>query len=609
MPMPISHTAAVRASVATKCVRCRAELAPGTAVCPRCATNQASGERLSLAARLRRLSVRMWTIAASSALLIGLTVWVGVEAWRNWSGKPIESVVSEPSPTAGRPRLDGLVQRLFAARSLAERKQAADAITEQGAAGVAPMLERLARVPVTERDPQAIFNAARTIDLVANLGGPASAAALRDLQRHPALKEHVIRARAMLADATVSAEAAALWSDLARRRMFFERLAKLAPAEAASADRTAVGRAAEAADRQAEGLHVLAQLPESTIVGTLLETLFLSWSWLGQQRDERYSTQIWDAAKPPRDADADFRHRVRAARRVLDRTSQTATAGTRAAAGIVLANSGPQYETLRKEIVSTLAGQLSDCPPIDQQRVTWTLARLAGQRFGDLSDRSAPQDVDRTTVVAALDWARTSGIANPPPLRTARESYPPPPVPALRVITAERQLEYALLREIDAGWPTAERAADRWVTARLGLTPRLNERLDPAQHEPNLAAVAAAMVIAADSNAMAARTRIEMWSKTADQPAWLRGFAGTALAALDARAGRSVENWPTDLSPQVFEFALDRPSARLWGRLISAGGPGLLDRLRKERRALPLPIRDTLLKAAEQAAARNRKGA
>jgi hypothetical protein len=609
MPLPVAETAKVRASVATKCVRCRADLAPGTAVCPRCATNQASGERLSPAARLRRLSVRAWTITAASALLIGLTAWTVVEVWRNWSGRTVAPPVSGPSPVAGHPNVDGLAERLFAARSPAERKQAADAIIEHGTASVTPLLERLARVSVTERDPQAIFNAERAIDLVAKLGGPANAAALRDLPRIPLLKADVTRARAMLADATVSADAAALWTDLARKRMFFERLSKLAPAEAASADRTAVSRAGEAADRVADGLRVLAQLPESTIVGTLLETLFSSWSWLGQQRDERYSAEIWDAAKPPRDADADFRHRVRAARRVLDRTSQTASAGARAAAGLVLANSGPQYESLRKEIISALAAQLSECPPVDQQRLTWTLARLAGQRFGDISDRSAPQDVERTTVLAALDWARTSGIANPPPLRTARESYPPPPLPALRVVTAERQLEQALLREIDAGWPTAEKAADRWVAARLGLTPRLNERLDPAHHEPKLAAVAAAMLIAAESNAVTARTRLEVWSKAADQPVWLRGFAGTALAVLDARGGRSVERWPGDLSPAVFEFGPDRPSANQWGRLISAGGAEILDRLRKDRRVLPLPIRDTLLRAAEQAAARNRKGA
>jgi hypothetical protein len=374
-------------------------------------------------------------------------------------------------------------------------------------------------------------------------------------------------------------------------------------------DRTPLARTTEAADRLADGLHVLSQNPDSTVVGTLLEALFPSWGWLGQQRDERYASAVWDASKPPRDADADYRHRVRAARRVLDRTSQSASAGARAAAGIVLAASGPQYETLRKEIVAALAGQLSDCPPLDQQRVTWALARLAGQRFGEITDRSAPQDVERTAVLAALEWVRSSGLANPPPLRTARESYPPPPMPALRIVTAERQLEEALLREIDSGWEPAERAADRWVRAGLGLTPRLSERLDPAQREPKLFAVTAAIAIVAESNATPARTRLEVWSKSADQPAWLRSFARTALVALDVRGGRDAGNWPGELAADAFEFSAERPSTRLWGRLISAGGPALLERLRKERKAVPAPIRDTLLRAAEQAAARNRKGA
>ena len=609
MPLPVSEAGAIRATVATRCVRCRADLAPGTTICPRCSTDQATGHRVSLTRRLARTSFRTWTIAGATLLLAGLAGWIGVETWRNLKRAP---VASAPPPPASQPSSGSAVQQLFAAKSTAARNDAVHALTALGADAAEPLLARLAKLSPGERDPQTIFNVTRAIELLANLGssaGPSAVGVLRDLQRNPPLRIEAIRAGAMLGDAAVSADAAAEWIDLTRKRLYYERLARLTPAEAADADRAMLARTAEAADRLADGLHALAQSPESTVVGTLLESLFPSWSWLGQERDERYGAAVWEASKPPRDADADFRHRVRAARRVLDRTSQTASAGARAAAGIVLAASGPQYETLRREIVQALAGQLSDCPPLDQQRVTWALARLAGQRFGDVTGSSAPQDVERTAVLAALEWVRSNGLANPPPLRTARESYPPPPLPMLRVVTAERQLEEALLREIDSGWAQAEQASDRWVRAGLGLTPRLGERLDPAQREPKLFAVTAAIVIAAESGAVAGRTRLDLWAKSADQPAWLRGFAGTALAALDARGGRVAAGWPGELSAGDLEFTAERPSARLWGRLIGAGGPTLVERLRKERRALPAPLRDTLLKAAEQAAARNRKGA
>lgn len=609
MPMPGSPRAAEAVSVAANCPRCQAETAPGTYICPRCAFDVRLGKRLPLSQRLKRWRLQQWSVAVACLFLVITVCWVGWELYK--LQKPAEQAVAPLAPLANQQHPQDIseeLQRLFAATSPAERKKAIAGLNAIGGAATAPILE-IVQSGKTGPDPkQRVLNARSAIAFVAEHGTAAALESLKRLQQQSSLRIDALAARGSLADTTATGELVATWQDLTRRRLFFEQLSRVSPPLIDGADRAAVAGIQQRADQLAESLRLLGTASDSNVVSQLLDQYFNSWSWLGQERAERFASEIWDAAKPPRDSDHDFRHRIRSARRVLDRTSKNVLPATRAAAGLVLAQCGPQYESLRKEIAAALASDLSGCTGADQQRIVWSLAKLENRRFGEFGEQSYPQDASPAVIQMVLD-ASTSRMrgANVPKI----QSMPAPPVPVLRVVTAKRQLEESLLPQFDGDWESAERATTRWIAGDLGLTARILVYLDPAEKNPRLIPLGCAIALAARFEQLDARKKLNVWANATDQPAWIRAGASTAIAAMDARAGRDVSKWLSEIDVSVFDApdaGDNTPPDGYWGLLIDAGGERMRAQLRAAQGTMSARVRDTLLQAAESSATRTRRG-
>lgn len=609
MPMPESVQAVEAISITSDCPRCRAEIAPGTHVCPRCAFDLNLRRRQPLSQRMMRWGLKGWVIAAASFAVIAISVWIGLEVYRiQRPANPPVTVVEVP---ATQPQLHDLmpaVQRLFAASNSVDRKRALTALNSFGSEAVTPLLEIIRTGKTGRGAKQQTLNTRAALAFVAQHGSTVALDSLRKLQQQPALRINALNARGLLNDASATNEIVSSWCDLTRRRLFFEQLSKVAPPLVEGADRAMVSSAQQSADQLAESLRVLGAANESTVVPQLLDRYFLSWQWLGQDRAERFAAEVWDAAKPPRDSDHDFKHRVRSARRVLDRTARNVSPAACAAAALVLVQCGPQYESLRKEIAASLSAKLDSCSATDQQQVVWALASLENRRFGEFSAQSAPQDATSEIIRAVSNSASSS----PRPANGSKaQTAPAPPLPVFRVVTAKRQLEESLLPQMAKNWEAAERATDCWIASDVGLTPRLARRLDPAEKNPNPVSLGCAIAIAARTNDALARKNLSVWANAADQPAWVRASAVTAMAAMDSRAGRDISDWPQKIDVSVFgtsDVGNDAPSVAYWGLLIDAGGMPLKAQLRATGSAIPVRVRDTLLRAAESSAARTRRG-
>ena len=97
-----------------------------------------------------------------------------------------------------------------------------------------------------------------------------------------------------------------------------------------------------------------------------------------------------------------------------------------------------------------------------------------------------------------------------------------------------------------------------------------------------------------------------MWREAADQPAWVRALAYTVLGSFDARSKHWESGWPAGLdlgNPAALETEF--PVWKHFGRVLAAGGPEMLKRLREFKPApLSAEVRSKLLEAARQAADR-----
>lgn len=590
------------------CPRCRADIAPGTLVCPRCLTDVRSGKRLSFTERAKRLSVRTWVVTLLSVVAVAVVTASLIEWRRLHRPEPIPGDI-HAAPTADEPRELSAARDLLNARDAPARRAAVDALLRLGDAACPTLAAALTRLGRPGADPQATRTLIAAIDLLARTGDRRYLDSIRPLGESEPLRSAVVRARGMLGDLEAAPEVVAVWSRQLRRRLFFDRLADVSPASNQALTALVVRERREY-ERWAEAVRRLSAVDDSRIVEFMLDTYWDSWSWLGQPRDERFVAELWEAAKPPTDQDLQFHHRIRAARRVLDKTSKTGSASTRSAAGLVLRQAGPQFESLRKDIIDAIAGGIGSSTPLEQQRGVWALARLAAQNFRGLGPDSSPADVTGETVAAAVEWSRSVGVGGAgASLPTGVAAYPPPPIVARRVITPQRQLERALLTDLERDWPSAARAVTEWEAARMGFTPGIAAFLDARQRAPRYSALVGAMCIAVACNARAAEEDLRLWTESADQPGWVRGLGYTALAALEARAGRQTPGWPGGLTNDMLgDLDLGPPGLGPWAELIALGGEKMLNTLRAEELAIAETARSRLLAAAEQAL-RRRKSA
>lgn len=522
--------------------------------------------------------------------------------------KRADSAASQPVAATSGPAVPhaNVGQRVLSARNSAELATARDAARSGGAAAVDSLIAALQASP-ERASGQALRNQLCAIDLIANAGDPSAAVRLEPLARRRGLEREVLVARGLLGDRGISDALADAWLDATRSLLFIERFSNICGSDESAAASAAFESAHARAERLADAIRgVNSEAADGSVMERLLDAYWDSWSWLGQSRDERFSSAVWDLAKPRDSTDSDFRQRVRAARRVLDRTSRSGSPSARAAAGLVLLNSGPQYQSLKKDIIDTLASILPDASPLEQQRIAWSLTRLAGRPFGELTVERAPGDATKASIDAVLQWAAQQGIGKPSTTKHKADAFAAPPIPTRRVITRAAQIEADLSRTLVAGWPGAEAAIDAWRSERLGLTPRLAAELEPARAGKSPALLAAAIVAAVDAKSKDAPARLALLAEAAEQPEWVRAMAAVARALLTS--DKAAGDWPSRLtSATVGDGRGDAPGTAVWARLVAAGGRSAVDRVRSGG-SLAASVRDKLVREADRQLETTRSG-
>jgi phage host-nuclease inhibitor protein Gam len=586
-------------NVAVQCPRCGADVAPGTIICQRCFTDITTGMRLPLLQRLARIPIRTWTVCGLTVALAALFIYVGVHVVTVRLARPqTPETVLAPAPAPGFPA-EQWAARLLGAPDEQERASAREALVlgcasaaEQVARAVAAALQ--ASLGDLVSDERVTWNRRAALDVlgfaVDREGGAATGLAplLAACAARPELHVAARRAQGLLGDAAALPDLRELWLERARRYVFLRQLARLTAAGDAAVTGTAVRAARAELDYVAAALHGLKETREEGVLDALLESYWDGRTWLGQQRSEALSEELFELAKPRATAtaaDAGFeleKQAIRGARDALQRAGQRAAPAARAAAGLVLAHCAPQYESARQRIVAAVVSVLAGCEPAVQQRLTWAVARLTGRQFGRISGHGRPADVQRTDVEAVLRWARSAGVAEPGTLRTSVEDYPTPRRLTYRVVPPLRQLERDLLEEFGQGWERSRAALERWLVAGLGCTAEVRALLDPGQRSPNYPALAAALVIAAGCEARDVSRELLLWQEARDQPGWVRALAFAALGALDAKAGRWTSGWPAGWQlPPVAELEAGRPGWEHFGYTLALGGVPMIDRLER----------------------------
>ncbi|MFN0137551.1 MAG: hypothetical protein ACKVS9_15715 [Phycisphaerae bacterium] len=579
------------------CPHCHTQVASGTVLCPKCLTNVDTGQRMALGQRLALVKPLTWIgVGIGSVVAIALS-FVAFSTYRSHNVAVDAAAVeaaSQPSSVPAPTSVPVYVSKMLNAASEVELKAAIVEVRNRGQAGTDELGEALAKLP-TRSSAQQTRNQLAAVEYLLASRDRAVIPYLETVAKRPALERDVLIARGLLGDGRVKDALCGAWLDAARSRMFFERLGQLVGPDDGGVCAAAARRAAQQAERLSDSLRVLNEHEDAGIVERLLEKYWDSWTWLGQTRDERFSAAVWEVAKPRDESDADFKNRVRRARRVLDRSSQVGTPSVRAAAGLVLANSGPQYQTLKKDIMATLVTMFGEASAMEQQRIVWTLSRLAGRAFGGLDDSQQPVDADRAAVDAMLKWATEQGVGTPGTPRTKFENFSRPPAFARRVITPQVQREQSLLDGLDRGWSALGKTLDDWRAAKLGYTPRIAALFARDRGERGAVRYAAAMILAVEASRRDALPAIEALRQARDLPPTLRTMAGVAEALIEQRRS----DWPILLSAAELADGSDKPGLDAWARLIAAGGRRAIDTLRESTGSLDASERVRLADAAE----------
>ncbi len=592
-PMPPAPPARV-------CPSCGVEVGMTASHCHECQSDLLTGQRPPLGQRLRMMSWRARLVACLVVLAVASASYLGVELYliRSQPAGPRYEPVT-PAPVAANElaqallTADGLEARRAAlARLAGVERRAAPAVGE----ALAASLER------GGDDPVALGNRRAAIDLLARNGAgcPESVtewiALLRRCERVEGLRGAALRGRGLLADKEVVDELVGLWVEKLKRWLALKRVARVAKLEEQAGAGLLIGALEAEVARCGDGLRGLAEQQPTLVFGRVAELYWESWNWLGQGAGDEFADAVFELGRP-RAGRLEFNPQdVRRPRDILKGVALSGPLTARAAAGLILKRRGPQYRTLCQRIGSELVELLPTASPAQQQRMTWSAARLQGKLYGGVSTAS-PLDVTRVEVAAALEWAQLD-------LASATGPYPTPPRLSYRTVTTERLLEEDLLADLRAGWETADAALRQWRRFGLGCTPRVRELLDPGQRQPNHAALAAAFVITAEAGDQSVRPQLELWREAADQPGWVRGLAYMALGALDSRQGRWDSGWPANLDvgdPQQLDSG--RPGWEYFGRILAAGGLAARERLSEFEPAPLMPaVRDRLLEVARRVA-------
>ena len=594
VPVP-TPSQGLRTEVARACPRCRSDVAPGTAVCPRCHTVVATGKRLPLKRRLPRISLRAWTRGALAGAVVIALAFVGSEVYRNRRPRPQPSVAAVAAP-ASAPVVTHNHKNPLLEGAPAEASVALEALLALGQPGVREVAALLKETAPAALNVQRAPVVAQALEALGAHGDRSHAELVGSFRHAPGLEATALRAAARLGDREAAFAVAELWQDRLRSRLFYGRLREVLKSGSEHSG-ALVTRIQNEELAFSSALQATDDETKRVLACRLLERDWDSWSWLGQARDEAYAAELFEVLKPPRRATLDFAERIRASRRTIDAAAHEGSTSAAAAAGLVLAQAAPQYQSLRGRIGDLLKGRLPRAAPLEQQRAVWALSRLSGQPFAGAALASHPQWIDADAVAAALRWA---GAPHDPDRR-----LPDPPRFTRRVVTPPRQLEQDLLARMESGWRDQDAAVARWREAGLGYTPRVEALLDPRQRSPRYPALAAAMSVAAESGATEPLRYLEVWSRAADQPAWLRALAATAAASIRAQRGTDDAAWLTLLTDDALAgVGANQPAWTLWGRLVQLGGGRMTEPLRRDARSLSRALRDRLLFEAQRSADR-----
>lgn len=580
-----------------RCPRCQTEVAPTARICHRCHTDLATGRRLPLGRRLRLLPLRTWGMvgAATATLILAAAIGVRLYGIHGVRPKPHAAVTSRPADAAA---LRAAADDLLRAASPEARRVALARLSAAGPPAAAAVTAALAdSLDHDPRDPPLRHNRVAAIDFLAQLESavpPECLATLARCESLPELRAAALRARALLGDSAALDDLADVWLEQLRRVLLLRAVLAAADASNTPAARLVMPQATEALTRSGAGLRRLELQFGGPVFERLASAYWASWSWLGQGRGDRLADAVFDLAQPDRTT-LEFRPEdVRQPRDVMKRVATSGAPDARAAAGLILEQRGPQYQTLARSIGRGIAELIPNADAADQQRLTWAAARLSDRLFGTTA-HADPLDIPLEEIRAAQEWARpgTPPVLKPP--------YPTPPVLSYRAVTPASARRRELLAEMQRDWDHAAAALDLWLAEGLGLSPAVRELLDRGPRRVNRPAVAAAMVLAAAANEQSLRPQLEWWCDAGDQPAWLRGLAYTVLGSLDARRGTWPSGWPNGLDvgdPARLDAA--PPGWRHFGRVIAAGGPAMRARLKTARPpALSRELATRLLAAAE----------
>lgn len=615
VPVPISErsiapSAPATAEVAGECPKCGAEIAPGTHFCKRCFRDVHSGKRVPLSLRLRHLSPTV--VVTLIVIVAGVPVAgvVGYRVYRDRFAEPDQPLpVYEPTPPAVLPTAEW-ARALLGAKSPQARAAAVHDLNQAGPRAAADLLAALQEAtPSDVPSAQDWLNRRAALRFLGMHGDEAAAAFLAESEWPPKLRDAAVLALGRLGDEQVLPELARQWAEVLRQDAFLSAAVTAAGARSEPAALAAMRRSQERLKGLSDALRRFGRAGFEQAAPLYWE----SWGWLGQPRGEEVAEALYELAKPPtektdrrpvpRSSIGEVVEDIRAARDLLESLAVEGPLPVRPVAAVLLVKFSPQYRSAIGRATTGLAEALRDAPPVEQQRMTWALARVTGRRFGAIDEGGSPMAVGKADVVSALQWIRESRLAQPAPLRTHEGSYPSPPALARRIVPVARQAERDLLGELTAGWGSARAAIDRWLAFDIGCTPRLRALIDPAQRSPNYPGLAAAMILAAECGETSWRGQLTIWRDARDQPAWVRSMALTALAALDAQDGEPIGRWPEGLA--LPQRGADAPRREDFARIIAAGGEGLVQRLSLKR---PLSLTEAehaaLVEAAQAALAR-----
>ncbi len=604
VPIPEREAEAIAAGprdVARECPVCHRDVAHGASYCPHCWHDLATGRRLPLGRRLRLISIRTWTIAAMSAAALGIAAFSGAFYYLHTQPGP---VVVEAADEA-RPRRDLArdVQRLLSSQDAGERAASLRELVQAGSEAH-PLLAAALTISLDERmTPWRVAGQLAAIDLLSHSADERWMPALRECLKQEALRDAAMHGLARLGDSSVAERLCAAWNAALKRELFLAGIAAVSTGPQAAAAERLLDSARRRTIAYSDSLRQIASRDDG---GSVMERLaagyWASWTWLGQVQGERYAVALFAVAQPPSEVRMDFeevKQAIRGARRALDSVAHSGTPLARAAAALTLDQCVPQYRSARGRALTQVAHALGESEGLDQQRLTWALARLSGRTFGQLTGRDHPLDVQPADVAAALAWAES--FEGAPRREPPRGGLAAAPRVARRVLSADRQLETELLALLGQGWGQSDLAAERWLLAGLPFTPRLEALLSPSQSEFDRAALLGVMQIAAHRRAIEARRALELWRDAAEQPVWIRGFAALTLLAIDGLPRRGA--WPEIFRDPAFAQQLDRgrPGWVHLARVLSAGGEDLLLRLRNDRDAsLPPAMRARMVAALER---------